>query len=80
MEHFPRIEEHTPKMSPKIPQNGSQQRRKYCEKVFLVPQIRHKTAPLGKMTGMKIILCIWTTRIIPSKGYCKVSKQVVVFL
>ena len=26
-----------------------------------------KTAPLGKVTSVKTILCIWTTRIIPPK-------------
>ena len=38
-----------------------------------------KTAPLGRVTGVKTILCIWATRIIPLKGSCKVSKQIIAF-
>ena len=34
----------------------------------------------GGVTGVKIILYIWITRMIPSKCYCKVSKQIIVFL
>ena len=29
-----KIEEYTPKMNPKIPQNGSQQRERSCKKIF----------------------------------------------
>ena len=39
-----------------------------------------KTAPLERVTDVKTILYIWTTRIIPSKGPCKVSNQFIVFL
>ena len=34
-----------------------------------------RVIPLGKVTDIKTILCICTTRIIPSKGSHKVSKQ-----
>ena len=37
-------------------------------------------APLGRVTGMKTISWIWTTRIIPFKGPCKVYGQIFALL
>ena len=39
-----------------------------------------KTAPLERVTSLKTILYIWATRIILSKGLCKIYKQNIVFL
>ena len=39
-----------------------------------------KIAYLGTGTAVKIILCIYTTGIIPLKGFWKVPKQIIIFL
>lgn len=39
-----------------------------------------KAEPLGRVTGVEKILWIWTTRIVPSKGSCKTSKQIIWFV
>ena len=47
--------------------NDTQKRVKYL-----------KIAYLGTVTAAKIILCIYTTRIIPLKVFCKVPKQIII--
>ena len=37
-------------------------------------------APLRRVTEIKTFLCIWTTRIVPSKGAFTISKQNIDFL
>ena len=53
--------------------NGSQEIDKHIIKETVHKSL--KTAPLGRVTGAKAILCILTTTKIPSWVPCKVSKQ-----
>ena len=39
-----------------------------------------KAASLSRVTVVKTILWIWNSRMIPHKGPCKVSKQIIVLI
>ena len=64
------------------PLNGFQEigEHRKCNDMSKTGSRYPKTAPLGRLTGTKRILCTWTTRIILTIGPCKVSDQNIFFL